>query len=63
MAGAAQAVQPSEVSLSQLAALLSSVGVTCVYLMTTISLSYKLPQFHRGREGARVTGGQFSPFN
>ena len=34
----AQAVQPREVSLSQLAALLSTVGVKmCVYLMTTIS--------------------------
>ena len=36
----AQAVQPREASLSQLAALLA-VGVkTCVYMMTTISLNY-----------------------
>ena len=46
MAGFAQAVQLKEVSLPQLAALLSTVGVTWVYLMTTISLSYKLTKFY-----------------
>ena len=52
MAGVAQAVQPREVSLSQLAALLSTVGVkTCVYMMTTISLNYYLTKFYRrGRD-------------
>ena len=37
----AQAVQLREVSLSQLAALLSTVGAkTCVYMMTTITRNF-----------------------